>query len=301
VASELLKQIPTAFISYSWESEAHKEWVKRLGTRLRSDGIDLTLDEWRLAPGDQLPHFMEIAIRQSDFVLIVCTPAYKDKSDRRTTGVGYEGHIITAELMTDKNDRKFVPILRQGEWRDAAPSWLLGKLYVDLRGEPYVESNYQQLLNALRGILPEAPPLGTAPLAAPDQTADIRTLEHQKVYADFVNTTLRVHQAGKNRQIVMKQKSPHVARLMLPQFERDVQEQGRRAAELQREIDLFASEPVAKAAGEIAGWVLAFQMTSMVPELEPQLDEAYQHLITESLPKFRAAVREELKAGGSAA
>ena len=300
MADELLKQIPTAFISYSWDSEPHKGWVRRLGTRLRSDGIDLTLDEWKLAPGDQLPQFMESAIRESDFVLIVCTPTYKAKSDRRTSGVGYEGHIITAELMTDKNDRKFVPILREGEWRDAAPSWLLGKLYIDLRGEPYPETNYQQLINALRGILPQPPPLGTTPLAAPARRSDTVALEHHKLYADFLNTALRVHQAAKNKQIVRKHGEP-AARLMLPQIERELQEQGRRASELEREIDLAASEPVAKAAGEIAGWVLLFRMTSEVPALEPQLDEGYQKFINESLPKFRAAVRHELDADGGAA
>jgi len=295
VKDELLKQISTAFISYSWDNEAHKEWVKRLGARLRSDGIDLTLDEWSLAPGDQLPHFMEAAIRESDFVLIICTPNYKAKSDRRITGVGYEGHMITAELMTDKNDRKFVPVLREGDWREAAPSWLLGKLYVDLRGESYSESNYQQLLNALRGILPQPPPLGPVPLTPPSRNIDMVGVTHQKVYADYYNTAIRVHQAAKNRVIVKKHGGP-AARLKLPGIEKDLAEQSSRARELQREIDLFASEPVAKAAANVAASVLLFQMTSEVPDLEPQFDDAYQKFIHESLPKFRSAVRRELDA-----
>lgn len=152
MTSELLKQIPTAFISYSWDSEEHKEWVKRLGARLRSDGIDLILDEWKVAPGDQLPQFMETAIRDSDFVLMVCTPKYKEKSDRRIGGVGYEGHIITAEVMTERNDRKFVPLLRSGDWREAATSILRGKVYIDLRGDPYLEGNYLYSFFELRQV-----------------------------------------------------------------------------------------------------------------------------------------------------
>jgi hypothetical protein len=35
---------PRVFISYSWENEAHKEWVMALATRLYTDGIDVTLD-----------------------------------------------------------------------------------------------------------------------------------------------------------------------------------------------------------------------------------------------------------------
>lgn len=294
--SELLKQVPTAFISYSWDNEEHKSWVKRLGARLRSDGIDLTLDEWTVAPGDQLPRFMETAIRESDFVLVVCTPRYMERSNRRKGGVGYEGNIITAELMTSGNERKFIPLLRTGEWRESAPSWLLGKVYIDLRGDPYPEQNYQLLLDSLRGILPAPPPLGGVELSQLDSDIDMVGVTHQKVYADFLNAALRVHEAAKNRVILKKQGASEAARLMLPRVERDLEDQGRRVKELMHEIHLFASEGVGKAAGEIVGWVLAFEISSVDPQLEPKLDEAFQSLISESLPKFRAEVRRELNA-----
>ena len=53
------------------DSEAHKLWVRELATRLRASGVDITLDQWHLAPGDQLPQFMESAVRDSGFVLVV--------------------------------------------------------------------------------------------------------------------------------------------------------------------------------------------------------------------------------------
>jgi hypothetical protein len=43
----------------------------------------VTLDQWELQPGDQLPAFMERAVRENDYVLIVCTPLYKRRSDER--------------------------------------------------------------------------------------------------------------------------------------------------------------------------------------------------------------------------
>jgi len=55
-------------------------------------------------------------------VLIVCTPKYKLRSDGRIGGVGYEGDIMTAEVMTNKNHRKFIPILKEGSWEDSAPT-----------------------------------------------------------------------------------------------------------------------------------------------------------------------------------
>src|SRR5436309_10255274 len=95
----LVKEIPSVFLSYAWDSPQHKEWVNALGVRLRVDGIDAHWDELDTLLGDQLPHFMEQAIRSSDFVLVICTPKYKVRSDSRLGGVGFEGNIITAELL----------------------------------------------------------------------------------------------------------------------------------------------------------------------------------------------------------
>ena len=151
---------PTAFVSYSWENEDHKKWVHDLATRLRIDGVEVTLDQWHVAPGDQLPQFMEDAVRTSNYVLIICTPKYKSRSDNREGGVGYEGDIMTAEVMNTRNQRKFIPILRKGSWLDAAPSWLSGKVYLDLSGVPYSEPHYQDLLATVLGTRPVAPPVG---------------------------------------------------------------------------------------------------------------------------------------------
>lgn len=150
---------PKVFVSYSWDDEQHKEWVKQFAAALRRNGIETILDQWHAVPGDQLPAFMEQSIRESDFVLYICTPRYKEKSDKRDGGAGYEGDIITGELFVTRNQRKFIPVLRKGEWRDAAPSWSSGKYYIDLHGEPYNEQNYQTLLRALHGKSEEAPPV----------------------------------------------------------------------------------------------------------------------------------------------
>jgi hypothetical protein len=163
-------KLPSAFVSYSWDNDNHRQWVLDLATRLRSDGIETILDQWHVIPGDQLTEFMERAVRESDHVLIVCTPRYKDKSDRREGGVGYEGDIITGEVFTSRNQRKFIPILRHGEWTDSAPTWLTGKYYIDLRGERYNEDQYRDLLTTLLGTRLTAPPVGVA-----GRTADLDT------------------------------------------------------------------------------------------------------------------------------
>lgn len=154
--------MPSAFVSYSWDNDDHRKWVLDLATRLRKDGVETILDQWHLIPGDQLPEFMEKAVRESDYVLIVCTPRYKEKSDRREGGVGYEGDIITGQVFTKRNQRKFIPILRRGESSDPVPTWLAGKYYIDLKGEPYNENQYSDLLTTLLGTRLTAPPVGVA-------------------------------------------------------------------------------------------------------------------------------------------
>ena len=150
----------SVFISYSWDDDQHCEWVRRLAERLRADGVDVFIDRWTAVPGDQLPAFMERAIRENGFVVIVCTPRYKSRSDSREGGVGYEGDIMTGEVMSSNNHRKFIPVLRKGAWPEAAPSWLLGKYHINLAGDPYSERDYEDLVRTLLGIRETAPPIG---------------------------------------------------------------------------------------------------------------------------------------------
>jgi hypothetical protein len=131
-----------------------------LAARLRADGVDVSIDRWAAIPGDQLPAFMERAIRDNEFVVIICTPRYKSRSDSRKGGVGYEGDIMTAEVINANNPRKFIPVLRRGSWSEAAPSWLLGKYYINLSGDPYSERDYEDLVRTLLGIRETAPPIG---------------------------------------------------------------------------------------------------------------------------------------------
>lgn len=158
--SQHVNENDKVFISYSWDNKDHKEWVKNLARKLRGDGINATLDVWELAPGDQLTHFMEREIRESKYVLIVCTPSYREKSNLRQGGVGYEDHVMTAEMYTEENHRKFIPVFAKGcSWNDAAPSWLIGKLYIDLSTNESYEEGYSKLKATLLGERPTAPPV----------------------------------------------------------------------------------------------------------------------------------------------
>lgn len=150
IKERILENMIQVFISYSHEEQAHQDWVLHFAERLRADGFEVITDQSHLQPGDRMPHFMEQAIRDNTYVLMICTPTYKKKSDNREGGVGYEEDIITAELLSKGNNRKFIPILRKGNWESSLPTCLGGKYGIDLRGKPYSIDEYHTLVRTLR-------------------------------------------------------------------------------------------------------------------------------------------------------
>jgi hypothetical protein len=154
---------PKVFISYSWEDNNHKAWVKQFADKLIENGIDATLDQYDLTLGDRLPLFMEQSITSADYVMVICTPTYKEKSDTRIGGVGYEGHIISDELFSKNNERKFIPIIRKGTAETALPNCLAGKLGIDFCERDNECSSFSDLLTTLYRTK-KKPTLGKGPI-----------------------------------------------------------------------------------------------------------------------------------------
>jgi len=50
---------PKVFVSYSWTSPDHEDWVLNLSTELRESGVDVILDKWDLKEGHDSNAFME--------------------------------------------------------------------------------------------------------------------------------------------------------------------------------------------------------------------------------------------------
>ncbi len=282
---------PSAFISYSRDSDEHRQWVADLVARLDAEGVDLAFDDRNLHPGDQLPHFMESAVRESDFALIVCTPRFKAKSDARQGGAGYEANIMTAELCTGASERKFIAILREGAASEALPSWLLGKKYVDLRDDPYSEECYGELIAAIRGLLPNAPSLRDFATSSSQHLAP-EAVTRQRVYRDFVSEADHIFRMT-NGRFAFWRSANRAAALMLPEFESELKAHVARFELLRTEIALHSSEAVQAAAWDISGPVIAAQIASMAIENEETWKEFHQQFLREKLPRFTVAIRAE--------
>lgn len=155
--------IPTVFISYTWDSDTHKQWVLELATRLRGSGVEVILDRWHLNIGMDRLRFMEQAVAQSERVLLIGTANFATKASQRKGGVGWEASVITAELADDLSQAKFIPILREGEFSSSFPSWLKSRIGADLRGDPYSKDAFNTLLQELHDEALAPPPVGPKP------------------------------------------------------------------------------------------------------------------------------------------
>lgn len=152
------------FISYSHDDDAHKNWVLQLATRLRSNGVDVILDRWNLTLGKDVASFMENGLSISKRVLCVCSEIYVDKANNKSSGVGYEKQIMTAELMDNLNTDWIIPIIKNNNSSKKLPIFLKGRLYISFENDILYESKYEELLrNLLDEPVLSVPPLGDNP------------------------------------------------------------------------------------------------------------------------------------------
>jgi hypothetical protein len=150
---------PKCFISYSWDSDAHKEWVRNLAEHLQRSDVAVLLDQWDLRPGSDLPNYIETSVRESHFVILVCTPVFAMKANAGIGGVGYEKSVVTGELFHRiSSPEKFVPILRSGSIQEAIPSYLKSKIYVDFRDDQVFQRSLEVLLRHFHNVPPYLQP-----------------------------------------------------------------------------------------------------------------------------------------------
>jgi hypothetical protein len=158
---------PLVFVSYSHDSDAHKEWVKELATSLRAGGIDAVLDQWDLAPGEDIAAFMERCVTSADRVLLVCSERYVEKANRGDGGVGYERLIVSGELVNRVDTKKFIPIVRQTTTPRVTPTYVGPRKYLDFSIDAEFTQRVDELLREIHGVGSGAkPPLGANPFAA---------------------------------------------------------------------------------------------------------------------------------------
>jgi hypothetical protein len=155
---------PRVFVSYSHDSQEHKDWVLKLSTRLLANGVDVILDQWDLSLGGDLPRFMALGLTGANRVLAICTSTYVDRANAGEGGTGYETMILTAQVMRNITTDRIIPVLRNNGGPDLTPVFLASRLYIDFRDDADYEERYGELVREIHGVrISPRPPLGTNP------------------------------------------------------------------------------------------------------------------------------------------
>ena len=136
---------PKVFISYSHDSPEHKSWAMRVATSLRELGVDATLDQWDLVPGQDVAAFMADGIRTADRVVMICSETYVSKAEAGKGGVCYERLIVTTEVVSKIDTIKFIPIVRNNAGERKVPIFLGPRLYIDFSDDAQYSAKLEEL------------------------------------------------------------------------------------------------------------------------------------------------------------
>ena len=108
------------FISYSHDSQAHRDFVRGIADQLCSHGLECVIDQYINGfPPEGWLRWMENEVETADFVLLVCTETYIRRYRGQETnggkGVTFEGVVISQTLYDVYfRNTKFIPILPKG-------------------------------------------------------------------------------------------------------------------------------------------------------------------------------------------
>ena len=157
---------PNVFISYSHDSDEHKEWVLKLASDLRSHGVNTILDQWDLRLGSDLRFFMENGLSDANLVLCICSERYVKKVNSGEGGSGYEAMIMTQPLLQNANTEFVIAIVRNNSAVQKVPLAFGSKLYIDFSDDFQYVARYQELLERIYGEdSKKKPPLGKNPFS----------------------------------------------------------------------------------------------------------------------------------------
>jgi len=158
---------PVVFFSYSWDDEKHKLWVLKLASNLIKSGIDVIIDEWNLEDyKNDLHYFMESGIKESDKIIMICTPNYALRANDREGGVGVEHTIITGEFYEKDKANKYIPIVRSYKrtFSECLPAYMKTKYAIDFSREEDYKGKFDELVRKILNVPRfKKPQLGSLP------------------------------------------------------------------------------------------------------------------------------------------
>ncbi|MBS1702937.1 MAG: tetratricopeptide repeat protein [Armatimonadetes bacterium] len=130
---------PSVFIAYAWDTVDHNQWVGDLVAELKGKDIEVRFDGNHPTNQSEVPYFMERAIEECQFFVIIATPKYRQRWFDRDGAVGYEAKMMASELLYRDSCHRFLPVLRSSNWVESAPLPLRWMKYLDADQKSAIE------------------------------------------------------------------------------------------------------------------------------------------------------------------
>lgn len=141
------------FISYSWDSDEHKEWVKKLADALEEiEEVHVTWDGYDLDSLVDKNHFMESGIYDANMILVVTTKIYKEKADQRIGGVGIETCLASAVHWSRMQREQKTGVIVIRREADSIPRYLESHICLDFQGDANYSRRINELIDIIRGV-----------------------------------------------------------------------------------------------------------------------------------------------------
>ncbi|MFO6421532.1 TIR domain-containing protein [Hylemonella sp. W303a] len=162
------------FISYSWDSEDHKQWVQQFADDLQEKISDLHVEYDQRGMDHRVDRnrYMEAGIYESDVVLAIITKEYTEKANTRQGGVGRETAMAAERHFSEVTTKSRTPILAIKRQANAeVPHYLKTSLYFDFSSSNVYSEALGKLKKELEAIAGHSTEQASAVRTTSDESA----------------------------------------------------------------------------------------------------------------------------------
>ncbi len=153
------RKAPRVFITYSHDTQAHKNQVREFATFLRREiGLDVHLDQWYDSRRLDWSAWAIDHLTNADFILVIASPEYKRRADgaappNEGRGAQFETAMIRDNLTKNLREEtaRVLPVVLPGRSVDEIPVFLNAHSTTHYRIAEFTEAGIASLLAAITG------------------------------------------------------------------------------------------------------------------------------------------------------
>ena len=147
-----MKKNATAFVSYSWDNQEHQNWVLSFTQRLRESSVDASIDLFETQNGTtNLNHMMIQGIKNKDYIIIVLTRNYAEKSDGFQGGVGFE-NMLALPILRENPDKLIFVMRHTGKYQEVFPFHFKDYYAFDFSNDSEFEMRFDELMRRIYNV-----------------------------------------------------------------------------------------------------------------------------------------------------